>query len=69
MANSADPDQTVLKEQSDLGLHSLSGHFCLNIFGHFGTDLCLILTNLCSKYNLFLELSQSELKESGIGYL
>ena len=36
MANSADPDQTALKEQSDLGLHCLLIHvfiICWVIYG------------------------------------
>ena len=30
MANSADPDQTVPKEQSDQGIHYFFGYFCLS---------------------------------------
>ena len=32
LANSADPDQTAPKEQSDLGLHCLPTHFCPNSY-------------------------------------
>ena len=32
MANSVDPDQTALKEQSDLGLHSLHMSFCQKLW-------------------------------------
>ena len=33
MANSEDPDQTALQEQSDMGLHCMSRHFCSGSLG------------------------------------
>ena len=45
MANSVDPDQTLLQEQSDLGLHCLHMLFCqktsvYEILGHFQYVAC-----------------------------
>ena len=37
IANSEDPDQTALEEQSDLGLHYLPRHICQKTLDHYGT--------------------------------
>ena len=36
MANSVDPDQTALEEQSDLGLHCLPRPICPKTLDHYG---------------------------------
>ena len=46
IANREDPDQTVLKKQSDLGLHCLSRPFCRQIM--FEIIECLLLSFLLS---------------------
>ena len=38
MANSVDPDQTALKEQSDQNLHCLFRNICPNIYSFYGEN-------------------------------